>query len=144
MKRTSIWIMAAALAGAVAACGERRSELPAELTGRWEVQQIAGASLGEGVRIDIAIDAQSGALTGFTGCNDFSAPMTAFERSITIGAVVEAAGECPNPEAATDKERLLRVLPSVQRYARHGKSLELLGPASGADALLRLRLADAQ
>jgi heat shock protein HslJ len=136
------WIVLVIAATGVAACGGPRSELPAELGGRWEVQQIAGASLGEGVRIDVAIDAQTGAMTGFTGCNGFSAPMTGFAQTISVGAVTEEAGTCPSEAAATDETRFLRVLPSIQRFARHGKSLELLAQASGEDALVRLRLAE--
>jgi heat shock protein HslJ len=142
MKLKLIWpsLAAVAVVASVAACGARRGELPSELDGRWNVQQIAGASLGEGVRIELEIDAETGALTGFTGCNRFSGSMTAFERMLAVRAVQEEDGACASEAAATDETRFLRVLPSVQRFVRRGKSLELLAQPSGDDALLRLRL----
>jgi heat shock protein HslJ len=133
-------IVAGIAAAALAACGAQ-AELPADLDGAWRVQQIAGASLGEGVRISFDIDAQTGAVTGFTGCNDFTASMSGFGEAISIGAPSEAAGSCPNAAAATDEARFLGVLNSVRRFIRHGRSLELLGPDSG-EALLRLRAED--
>jgi heat shock protein HslJ len=121
----------------------RSSALPEAIDGRWDVQQIAGASLGEGVRINIDIDARQGRMSGFTGCNGFSAPVSAFGQMITIGAVREDAGDCPSAAAATDEARFLMVLGSVARYARNGRSLELL-PREHGEALLRLRFSDAQ
>lgn len=125
-----------------AACA-RPAELPEALNGRWDVQQVAGASLGEGVHIRIAIDAGQGRISGFSGCNDFSAPMTAFGDMLSIGAVEEDGGTCATAAAATDEERFLMVLGSVGRYARRGRSLELL-PREQGEALLLLRYADTQ
>lgn len=135
MKRTTMALSLLALA----ACG-RQAALPEDLNGRWEVQQIAGASLGEGVDIWIEIDAAEGTVRGFTGCNNFSAPATSFGESLTIGAIAEEPGECANEAAATDEARFLGVLPHVARSARRGASLELLEAAQGPDALIRLRL----
>jgi heat shock protein HslJ len=132
---------AAALALAMAACSPQ-GELPADMGGRWDVQQIAGASLGEGVDIWIEIDAASGDVSGFTGCNNFTASMSAFSEALTIGSVTEEAGVCADAAAATDEARFLGVLPAAQRRIRHGRSLELLAAASGSEALLRLRLGD--
>jgi hypothetical protein len=56
--------------------------------------------------------------------------------------VVEGAGACPSDAAATDEARLLGVLPSITRHVRNGRSLELLPMEEGAEALIRLRLAD--
>ena len=117
--------------------------LPEALSGAWDVQQIAGASLGEEVRIRVNINAEQGRITGFTGCNDFSAPMTAFSDAISIGAVREDDAPCASVAAATDETRLLGVLSSIGRYSRHGRSLELL-PRETGEALLRLRYADVQ
>lgn len=133
-------VLAAALAF-TAACA-RSSEVPADLTGRWEVQQIAGASLGEGVDIWIEIDAATGAMNGFTGCNNFTATMTGFSDAIAVGPVREEVGECASEAAATDEARFLGVITHVQRRIRRGKSLELLEAAQGVDALLRLRLVE--
>lgn len=124
----------------LAAC---QQTAPETLSGRWEVQQIAGASLGEGVDVWIEIDEATGAVSGFTGCNSFTTTATIFSAGIAFAPVQEAAGECPNIAAATDEARLLGVLPSVQRYVRHGRSLELLASTQGSEALLRLRLSDA-
>ena len=121
----------------------RSPALPEAIDGRWDVQQIAGASLGEGVRINIDIDARQGRMTGFTGCNRFSAQVSAFGQMITIGAVREDAGDCPSAAAATDETRFLTVLGSVARYVRNGRSLELL-PREQGEALLRLRFSDVQ
>lgn len=137
-----IVLLAAALA-ALAACGPPRSHVPSELGGRWEVQQIAGASLGEGVDVWIEIDPATGAMHGFTGCNAFTATMSSFGDALSVGAVSETAAECPSAAAATDEARFLGVLPSVQRHILHGRALELLSTTPGAEALLRLRLADA-
>lgn len=134
-------LMLAAGLMAQAACAPGGAAIPEDLGGRWDVQQVAGASLGEGVDQWIEIDAGAGAITGFTGCNTFSATMSAFSESLAIGAVREADGVCPTTEAGVDEARLLGVLGSVQRYARHGRSLELMSNASG-EALLRLRLED--
>lgn len=137
------WIIAGALMLGLSACGgQGRAELPADLAGRWEVQEIAGAPLGEGVNIWFEIDAQTGAMHGFTGCNDFTASMSAFANSLAVGAVTETQAECPNDFAATDEARLLGVLPAVQRHIRRGRSLELLPLASGSETLVRARLLD--
>lgn len=137
------WIIACGLAFGLAACGQDvRPELPADLAGRWQVQEIAGASLGEGVEIWMEIDAQTGAINGFTGCNDFSATMSAFSQALAVGVVSEGPGECPSDAAATDEARFLGVLPHVQRHIRRGRSLELLPMASGSETLVRARLAD--
>ena len=120
-----------------------QGELPQALDGDWDVQQVAGASLGEGVRIHIDIDAERGLITGFTGCNEFSAPMDAFSDAISIGQVREEDAPCPSPAAATDETRFLGVLSSIGRYSRRGRSLELL-PRESGEALLRLRYADVQ
>jgi heat shock protein HslJ len=125
----------------LAACAPRGAAVPEDIGGRLDVQQIAGASLGEGVDQWIEIDAAAGAINGFTGCNPFSATMSAFGQSLAIGALREADGVCPTPEAGVDEARLLGVLGSVQRYVRRGRSLELMSSASG-EALLRLRLED--
>jgi heat shock protein HslJ len=121
-------------------CGSSaRGELPDELGGSWVVQRIAGASLGEGVEVYMEIDASTGAITGFTGCNQFSASMTAFSDALAVGPIQEEPGECASPEAATDEARFLGVLPSVHRFLRRGKALELL-PQEQGEALLNLRV----
>lgn len=134
-------LMAASLALAWG-CTEQ-PELPPTLSGIWDVQQIAGASLGEGVRIRVEIDAERGLISGFTGCNEFSAPMDGFSGAISIGEVREGHAPCPSIAAATDETRFLGVLNSIGRFARHGRSLELL-PRESGEALLRLRYADVQ
>jgi heat shock protein HslJ len=123
----------------VAAC---QQSTPAPLSGRWDVQQIAGASLGEGVDVWIEIDEATGAVSGFTGCNAFTTTASIFSAGVAFAPVQEAAGECPSMAAATDEARFLGVLPAVQRYIRRGRSLELLPSAQGSEALLRLRLSD--
>jgi heat shock protein HslJ len=128
--------------GLLSGCA-RPPTLPAALDGSWEVQQIAGGSLGEGVRLSVEIDAEQGQVSGFTGCNRFSAPVSSFGAMISIGAVSEDAAACPNAAAATDEARFLMVLHAVGRYARNGRSLELL-PREQGEALLRLRFSDAQ
>jgi heat shock protein HslJ len=139
MKTTRGMVLAASFA-VLAACGQR-TELPSELAGRWDFQQIAGASLGEGVDIWMEIDPANGAVTGFTGCNGFTATMSAFSEAISIGAMSEDDAACATPEAGVDEARFLGVLGSVQHYVRHGRSLELMSNASG-EALLRLRNED--
>lgn len=136
MKR--LLIAAAAAVASLAACTPA-SEAPEDLAGRWEVQQIAGASLGEGVDIWLEIDAARGVISGFTGCNAFTAPLSAFSDSLSVGAISEELGDCASVEAATDEARFLGVLPSVQRHIRRGASLELLPAPQGSEALLRLR-----
>lgn len=138
MKR---YVFAAGAALLASACTQQPAA-PMDLNGRWEVQQIAGASLGEGVDIWIDVDAQAGAISGFTGCNAFTAPLSSFGESLTVGAVSEEPGECASPEAATDEARFLMVLPQTQRSILRGDSLELLQAASGSESLLRLRRAD--
>lgn len=117
--------------------------LPDDLEGRWDVQQIAGAGLGDGVEIDVQFDTAEGRLSGFSGCNRFTAPVTSFGESISIGAVSEEDAPCASPAAATDETRFLMVLGSIGRFVRHGRSLELL-PREQGEALLRLRYADDQ
>jgi heat shock protein HslJ len=133
MRKVFIFL-SAALALVACAQGEQ-----SELAGRWEVQQIAGASLGEGVDIWIEFDRSGEAVRGFTGCNPFTTTAALFETSITFAMPVEEAGECATQAAITDEARFLGVLPSVQRYIRRGNSLELLQAPSGSEALLRLR-----
>ncbi len=72
----------------------------------------------------------------------FSAPLSAFSESLSVGAVTEAEGVCASEVEATDEARFLLVLPQVQRYIRHGASLELLQAPLGGEALLRLRAID--
>ncbi|MBY0568805.1 MAG: META domain-containing protein [Hyphomonadaceae bacterium] len=105
------------------------------------IQQIAGASLGEDVEVYMEIDASTGAITGFTGCNQFSSSMTAFSDALAVGSIQENPGECASPEAATHEARFLGVLPSVHRFRRRGKALELL-PQEQGEALLNLRVDD--
>jgi len=131
------WIMIAALA--LVACGRQAER---ELDGRWEVQQIAGASLGEGVEIWIEFDEVAEIVNGYSGCKPFSASLATFERTVAFGPINQAPGECQSPEAATDEARLLIALPAVQRYARRGNSLELLQLAQGSETLIRLRRVD--
>ncbi len=76
----------------LAACAPGGAAIPEGLGGRWDVQQIAGASLDEGIDQWIEIDAATGAISGFTGCNAFSATMSAFSESLAIGAVREDDG----------------------------------------------------
>lgn len=126
----------------LSACGApAQPKLPNDLGGAWVVQQIAGASLGEDVEIYIEIDANSGAMSGFTGCNPFSAPVTAYADALAIGPIQEQLGECASAEAATDEARLLGVLPFVHRFRRRGNALELL-PQERGDALVLLRIDD--
>jgi heat shock protein HslJ len=127
-------------AAGLASCGLLSADkVPAELGGSWIVQQIAGASLGEHVEIFLEIDAKTGGITGFTGCNRFSAPMAAFGDALSVSAIQEQPGECATAAAATDEARFLAVLPLVRRYARRGNSLELL-PQGYGEALLKLRV----
>jgi len=132
-------LLCAVSAFVLSACNE---PAPSELAGRWEVQQIAGASLGEGVDIWMEFDRSGEAVNGFTGCNAFTTTVEGFETGITFAPVTEEAGECASDAAATDEARLLGVLPSVQRYILNGRSLELLPAARGSETLIRLRLAD--
>jgi heat shock protein HslJ len=129
-------LLALTAALAIAACS---ASGPHELAGRWEVQQIAGASLGQGVDIWIEFDNSGEAVSGFTGCNAFTTTAALFETSVTFAMPVEEAGECATQAASTDEARFLGVLPVVQRYIRRGNSLELLQAPSGSEALLKLR-----
>ena len=135
MKR--LWLAAAALA--LAACERTGPGVPDDLDGRWRVQAIAGAPLGEAVDIWLEIDAETGAISGFNGCNNFTATMNAFGNSLAVGSIAEEPGECPSPEAATDEARFMGVIGHVQRRIRRGESLELLQAPSGSETLLRLR-----
>lgn len=123
----------------LAACGAQPAD---ELAGRWQVQQIAGASLGEDVDIWLSIDAGSESVIGSTGCNDFTATLARFDTNVAFSPPQEQAGDCASIAAATDEERFLAVLPAVRRYVRHGRSLELLPATPGAESLIRLRLTD--
>jgi heat shock protein HslJ len=136
MKR---WALGAVAALALAGCG-RAPET--DLQGRWEVQEIAGASLGEGVDIWMEFAEEGDGVRGFTGCNAFATTVTSFQTGIAFAPPAEEPGECADQAAATDEARFLGVLPSVQRYIRHGRSLELLPATEGSEALIRLRLAD--
>lgn len=133
------WVMGVAVL-ALAACAPPPPT--SELGGRWEVQQVAGASLGDGVYIWLDIDPATSSVSGFTGCNNFASSVTELGASLSFAPVTEEAGECPSEAAATDEARFLGVLPSVTRHVRNGRSLELLPREEGAEALVRLRLAD--
>jgi heat shock protein HslJ len=139
MMRWAVFAMTMALAG----CGQQGGA-PAELTGRWEVQQIAGASLGEGVDVWIEIDAAEGQVQGFTGCNNFSADAEAFGRTIAFTGLTEEVGECADAAALTDETRFLRVLPHIARQRVRGNALEFYDGQQGSEALLRLRRQDIQ
>lgn len=124
-----------------AACTETPQQ--ESFAGRWDVQEIAGASLGEGVDVWIEINSD-GAVRGFTGCNAFTAHATAFSTAIVFGAVSEEPGQCASAAAATDEARFLGVLPAIRRGLRRGRALEFLPAESGAEALLLMRLEDPQ
>lgn len=132
MKR---FIWAASATFLLAAC--QGGEEP--LDGRWQVQQIAGASLGQDVDIWMSFDIATETVTGFTGCHHFRAPLSSFSETLAIGPVAQGEGECASIAAATDEQRFLMVLPEIRRTIRHGKSLELLPLAAGSEALIRLR-----
>jgi heat shock protein HslJ len=123
----------------LAACAEAPRS---ELAGRWDVQEIAGASLGEGVDIWLEFDEGGDSVRGFTGCNAFRAGVASFGAQVSFAPPQEEDAACPSPEAATDEARFLGVLGSVQRYIRRGRSLELLAAPSGSETLIRLRLED--
>ena len=133
------WMIGAAFV-ALSACAQPQPT--SELGGRWEVQQVAGASLGDGIYLWIEIDRATHAVTGFTGCNDFASSVTELGAGLSFAPVTEEPGECPSEAAAIDEARFLGVLPSITRYVRNGRSLELLPREEGAEALVRLRLAD--
>jgi len=137
MKR---FVLVASAAFTLAACQSATEPLD----GRWRVQQIAGASLGEDVEIWMTFDTANETITGFTGCNDFTAPLSSFSETIAIGPVSEATGACASIAAATDEQRFLLVLPQVQRQILRGRSLELLPAVSGSETLIRLRREDAE
>lgn len=110
---------------------------PSELEGDWLVQQIAGASLNADERIYFSIDGET--MRGFTGCNEFTASVTQFSNTVSISNVTEIDAACASEAAATNEARLLGVLPSVTRFARHGASLQLLGDRALPDALVLAR-----
>ncbi|MGE0533110.1 MAG: hypothetical protein AB7G40_18570, partial [Hyphomonadaceae bacterium] len=56
-----------AAVGLVLLASCERAPAAVDLDGRWRVQQIAGASLGEGVVIWLQIDPRAGEVSGFTG-----------------------------------------------------------------------------
>ena len=133
-------LLAASVATSLAACDiAPRRALPSELDGAWVVQEIAGAPLGEAVEVYLAIDADTGGVAGFTGCTRFTTSMQSFSAALAVGPVTTEPGECASAAAEIDHRRFLGVLPYVQRYARRGKSLELL-PGGHGEALLRLRV----
>jgi heat shock protein HslJ len=134
-------LASAAAAIALWACAPPAAE-QSELAGRWDVQQIAGASLGEGVELWIEIDDDGETVRGFSGCNAFTTTITSFGTSVAFSPVVEEPGACASEAAATDEARFLGVLPSVQRYILRGRSLELLQAPSGSETLIRLRRMD--
>lgn len=136
MKRLMLAVSAALAIGA-GAC--QPTNQPVDMDGRWEVQEIAGASLGEGVDIWVQIDAEAGAISGFTGCNNFRAALESFGEVLAVGPISEEAGECATQAAATDETRFLMVLPQVQRRIQRGASLELLQAPSGSETLIKLR-----
>ena len=125
-----------AVALVAAACAP---SAPSDVSGRWNVQHIAGASLGEGVDIWFEIDADTQRIAGFTGCNNFSADLAGFENALSIGPVSEETGECASEAARTDETRFLLVLPNVQRTIVHGDALEMTDAQRGPDALIRAR-----
>lgn len=136
MKRFMLAASAALLIGA-GAC--QPNNQPISMSGRWEVQEIAGASLGESVDIWMVIDADAGSISGFTGCNNFTASLDSFGEALTVGAIAEEPGDCPNQATATDEARFLMVLPQVQRRIQRGASLQLLHAAPGSETLIKLR-----
>lgn len=142
LKSMIIRSIAAIFVSIAAACAQAPTA-PLELDGNWEVQQIAGASLGEGVRIRLDIDAETGRISGFTGCHDFNAEMIAFGDTIAIGAPAKEGVSCPSAAASTDEQRFLMALGSVARFSRRGRALELL-PRDPGEPLMRLRYSDVQ
>ncbi|MEZ5958276.1 MAG: META domain-containing protein [Hyphomonadaceae bacterium] len=127
----------AALALAALLTASCAQQAPSELDGAWQVQEIAGASLNADERIHFSVEGET--MRGSTGCNDFTASVSQFSGSISIGNVVESDGVCPSEAAQTNEARFLGVLPSVTRFARHGASLDLLGDPAQPDALITAR-----
>lgn len=134
-------LFAAAVAASLAACTPQPAAV-SDLDGAWLVQQIGGASLNAEERIYFTIDTEGGAIWGSTGCNEFSASITAYGETFAISGVTEQDAPCPNEAAGVNEARFLGVLPSVARYARRGAALELLAREPQADALILARTDD--
>ncbi len=112
------------LAVLLAACGQRPS-VTEELSGRWRVQQIAGASLGEGVDIWVEIDPAAGAISGFTGCNNFTAGVESEAQHLRFTAIATTRMACAESGMATERN-LLTALEHTRAYRLEGGELLLL------------------
>lgn len=127
-------ILAFVTLASLTACGPQAQS---ELDGEWLVQEIAGASLNADERIYFSIEGET--MRGFTGCNEFTASITQFSGATSISNVVEVDAVCASEAAAVNEARFLGVLPLVTRFARRGRSLQLLGDRAQPDALVLAR-----
>lgn len=105
------FVIAAAAVVSLTACSQPRSDL----AGRWEVQQIAGASLGDGVDIWIEFDEAGDTVRGFTGCRAFTGDAEVFGAMLTLAPVVEEQGSLIRPfgSGCADTEKPVRPAWSV-------------------------------
>ena len=67
-----------------------------------------------------------GTLSGTAGCNNYSAPFTAADGTITVGLAMSTAMACMEPEGVMEQEaEFLAALASAATYSVNGNVLEL-------------------
>lgn len=97
MNRSTLTI---ALCGALAmaACKSEADPLRTFGTGiEWQVFEISGAPVSDGVKVTLA-QSEAGRISGTTGCNRYTGPISASEGKIAIGAIAVTRMMCPEPQ----------------------------------------------
>ena len=101
---------------------------------RWLAEAIDGQAVATGSQSTLEFQG-SDMITGSTGCNRYSGPVTIIGDSFRVGALVTTRRACPPPRMSQE-QRFTEALAASQRYRLDGTSLLLLD-ATGAE---RLRL----
>ncbi|ADZ70435.1 META domain-containing protein [Polymorphum gilvum] len=129
--------LAAGLSLTLAAGAGHAQDLPFDLAGNWQVEEIDGTPVLDGV--DVQLDLSSGGTAGgSTGCNTMFGQVKVSGGVLKIGPLAVTRKACP-PAVMEQERKLLEVIGAVADYRKEDGALVLLSAAGGAVMRLSLR-----
>ena len=117
-------------------CWSNRSVAPVPLEGTaWKLDQITGPNPATtaGLTRPATLRLESGRLTGFAGCNNFSGSYRVENGRLVVGPVASTQMACPEPGASIERA-FHQALAGTLQYSIDGDALTL---ASASGATLR-------
>ena len=110
--------------------------------GEWRLVELGGSAAvaGEGPAgaASLRFAADSGRVTGSTGCNRLAGPYTVDGESLRFGALVSTRMACVDPARQRQEADFMRALEGTRRHAVAGDTLALLGDDASSAPLARL------